>query len=304
MEERSVKYLVSNEQDARWGVAVTTVGHQDIASRAGYPSPDHPSGYLFSTSAGRVLDEYQIVYISRGRGRFASAHVRECAIDAGDMFLLFPGEWHTYSPDPETGWHESWIGFRGEDMERRMASRFFSPERVVFGVGVSDRIYDLFRWGVAVAQRQEAGHQQILAGIVNLLLGVAYSCGRHRPFRDRHVDIVVSRAKIIMQENLGRNLRTGGEAIARELGVGYSWFRHVFKEYTGFSPNGYMLELRISRAKELLADTDLSCQQIAYAAGFETPSYFAVAFRKRVGATPLEYRSLTRGRLPSRRPSL
>lgn len=293
MEESHVKYLMSNDQDMLWGLVVTTAGHQNIPPYAEYPSRNHPTRYLFSTEKGRVLNEYQLVYITRGRGQFVSTRQKEYEIKEGDMFLLFPGEWHNYRPLPQTGWHESWIGFTGPDIEKRVAARFFDREKAVFNVGVHEQIYQLYHWATAVAQQQGAGHQQILAGIVNLLLGFAYSENRQTSFRDRHIDSQISQAKILMQENIEQNLP--GKVIAQQIGMGYSWFRRVFKEYTGFSPNQYMQELKISKSKELLTNTDLNSQQIAYTVGFETPSYFNIVFKKKTGMTPSKYREFTQG---------
>lgn len=296
MEESHVRYLMSNDQDTQWGLVVTTAGHQDIPPNTIYPSQNHPTRYLFSTEKGRVLNEYQLVYITRGRGKFISAHQKECEIKEGDMFLLFPGEWHNYRPAAKTGWHESWIGFTGEDIEKKINSRFFSLEKAVFRVGIHEQLYNLYYWATIVAQQQETGHQQILAGIVNFLLGIAYSKSRQMAFQDKQIRTLISKAKIIMQENIGQDFPGGGKAIAQNIGVRYSWFRHIFKEYTGFSPNQYMIELRISKSKELLTNTDMTCQQIAYAVGFETPSYFTITFKKKVGSTPSEYREFTQGR--------
>lgn len=129
------------------------------------------------------------------------------------MFLLFPGEWHNYRPDPHTGWHESWVGFTGPDIEKRVAARFFVREKAVFSIGIHEEIYHLYRWAATVAQQQGSGHQQILAGIVNLLLGFAYSEDRQMAFRDKNIDGQIAKAKILMQENIEQNLP--GEAIAR-----------------------------------------------------------------------------------------
>lgn len=293
MEENLVKYLMSNEQDISWGLVVTTAGHQNILPGAEYPSRNHPMRYLFSTEKGRVLNEYQLVYITRGRGRFVSSHQKETDIKEGDMFLLFPGEWHNYRPDPQTGWHESWIGFTGSDMEKRVASRFFVREKAVFNVGIHERVYFLFQWATATARQSGPGYQQILAGIANLLLGVAYSEDRQIAFRDMNVDNQIAKAKIRMQETIEQNLP--GEEIARQVGMSYSWFRRIFKEYTGFAPNQYMQELKITKSKELLTNTSLNCQQIAYAVGFETPSYFNIVFKKKTGMTPCNYREFTQG---------
>ena len=65
-EPTSVNYLLVSQQDMEWGTTVSTVGHQRISPHSPYPSTNHPSLYLFSTSQGRILNEYQIIYIIGG----------------------------------------------------------------------------------------------------------------------------------------------------------------------------------------------------------------------------------------------
>ena len=47
------------------------------------------------------------------------------------MILLFPGEWHSYYPDSETGWDEYWVGFRGVHIDRRVGKTLFYPRGTV-----------------------------------------------------------------------------------------------------------------------------------------------------------------------------
>lgn len=75
-----------------------------------------------------------------------------------------------------------------------------------------------------------------------------------------------------------------------EQGVSYSTFRKFFKEFTGLSPALYQQDLRLQRAKELLATTDLSIKEIAYRLCFDTPDYFSQKFKAKTGMTPREYR--------------
>lgn len=58
-----IKYLLANEQDNRWGVVVTTTGYQIIEPQTSYPPSNHPVRYLFSVEKGRLLNEYQLIYI-------------------------------------------------------------------------------------------------------------------------------------------------------------------------------------------------------------------------------------------------
>ena len=104
-------YLVPNEQDREFGCAVNTVGFQSVKANSTYPIEGHPSGYHFDVARGRVLREYQLLYISNGQGFFSSSSVREKKIGKGNLLLLVPDEWHSYHPAPETGWNEYYIGF-------------------------------------------------------------------------------------------------------------------------------------------------------------------------------------------------
>ena len=167
-----IKYLLANEQDNRWGVVVTTTGYQIIEPQTSYPPSNHPVRYLFSVEKGRLLNEYQLIYISRGDGQFVSASHKETSFEGGGKFiLLFPGEWHSYRPSPKTGWHEYWIGFTGPDIDRKVGAKFLDPHRPLFNVGYHEDIINLYKLALRTAQEQGSGFQQILAGIVNLLLG-------------------------------------------------------------------------------------------------------------------------------------
>ena len=80
------------------------------------------------------------------------------------------------------------------------------------------------------------------------------------------------------------------EAIARELGVSYSWFRKTFKEYTGISPAQYQLPQRLLKAKEMLTGTDINISDIAYALKFVNTGQFSTFFKHKEGVTPSDFR--------------
>ena len=70
---------------------VNTVGFQSIQPDSPYPLKDHPSGYFFNAQKGRVLREYQLVYITKGRGLFSSETTPEKQVCKGRLMVLFPG---------------------------------------------------------------------------------------------------------------------------------------------------------------------------------------------------------------------
>jgi hypothetical protein len=93
------KYLPVSEVDESWGLYVLNAGCNEIKSHTTYPAPAHPAHHYFRWDKGRVLNEYQIIYISKGKGIFESSSCKKTRVHEGCILLLFPGEWHRFKPD-------------------------------------------------------------------------------------------------------------------------------------------------------------------------------------------------------------
>jgi two-component system response regulator YesN len=78
--------------------------------------------------------------------------------------------------------------------------------------------------------------------------------------------------------------------VSNSISLNYYYFSQSFKEYTGDNFIDYLRKLRISKAKELLAATDLKVYEIAGRSGFANIKHFNRVFRKLEGISPLEYR--------------
>lgn len=295
-----LKYLIAGENDRLWGLTINSVGRQSVKPGEAYPPGNHPSRYLFSTGKGRVLDEYQLLYIVKGSGEFWSESTgrdKSIPVSEGNILLLFPGEWHNYRPDPHIGWDEYWIGFSGEVIDSRITNGFFSRHHPVLKVGINDEMAALYRRAINIAAGQRSGYQQVLAGIVGLMLGIAYSSDRNWLLGGSGMEGRINRAKMIIAEEF-RDIKP--QDIAARLNMGYSSFRKIFREYTGFAPMQYIHEHKIGKARELLSNTDIPIKEIAYRLGFENHEYFFTAFRKTTGQTPLHYRRITQGKEPDK----
>lgn len=284
------KYLVCNDKDERWGLTISTVGYEEIAHGESYPTTGHADGYYFDVAKGRELNEYQMLYTVEGEGEFESASTGgKVKIKEGDVFLLFPGEWHTYSPDSKIGWKQYWIGFKGKNMDDRVAAGFLQPRKPVYHIGYSTQIISLYKDAMQAATEEKAYMQQLLAGIVNHLIGLMYALERNIVLDKNaaHVNMVL-RAQQYIRESLESTLSI--QDIADMLGVSYSTLRKQFKEYTGLSPAIYQQDLKLQRAKELLTTTNLSIKEIAYRLNFDSPDYFSAKFKIKTGRKPSEMR--------------
>ena len=222
MEKRlsdQLRYLTISAIDEEWGIVVTTVGYQFIPPKGNYPLSKHPDNYNFKPQTGRILNEYQLVYITKGSGYFSSQSCKMQKINAGTMILLFPGEWHSYYPDSETGWDEYWVGFRGVHIDRRVEKRFFTREEPLQHIGLSATIVGLYEDILKFASQEKTGYQEMISSIVLHILGTVYYKRRNNSFTNTYVVDKINEARILMKEQVENPLTP--EEIASRLGLGY-----------------------------------------------------------------------------------
>lgn len=286
-------YLPVSPRDEQWGIVCTTAGHQHVPPGTPYPVSEHPEHYLFYKGNGRTLDEYQLVYITAGRGRFESASCPPQTVEAGTMLLLFPNEWHSYSPDPGTGWTEWWVGFRGANIDRLEQQGFLCRRRPLLRIGCSGGIERCYREIIGTVEEERVGFQPLISSIVLHILGSVLFKHSNLLYSDNPVVEKINRAKAVMRADF--SCKNSPEQIAREVGMGYTWFRRVFREYVGMAPAQYQHTMRLNKARELLATTAHSISEIAYALGFESVSAFSLFFRLRERLSPSQYRARFRG---------
>ena len=288
-------YLIANDYDRSLNAVVNAVGSQEIAAGDEYPLHVHPADYYFDMQKGRVLHEYQLLYVTQGKGTFRSAAgpSEGVTVEKGTMILLRPGELHSYCPDTSTGWTEYYIGFEGAAFDRLIDRLGLGKGQQVWPIGLHSELAQLYRRALEVAADNKTAPQPLLAGIVQHMIGLLNYLLRNRT--GHATDLLeqsVEKAKIIMDE------RVSGEIdlydLASELNLSYSWFRKTFKEYTGHSPARYFQLLKLRRAQRLLSDTELSIKEIAYSLGYKSTEHFFSIFKKHTGCTPTAYRNYGR----------
>lgn len=280
-------YLTTSDNDRKWGIVCTTVGMQIIDVHGQYPIGTHPNNYR-SVKRGRILEEYQLIYITKGSGYFESTNCKKTKVKAGCILFLFPNEWHCYSPDPDTGWTEYWVGFKGPNIDKRVEFGFFSPKHPILHIGYSVGIENCYQELIRETEQEKSGFQILVSSIVLHILGYVVYKHSNNLYESNPIVDKINYARKIMKENVNGNIPL--EQIAADLGLSYTWFRRAFKEYTGISPAQYQLQMKLNRAKELLTNSNLNISEIAYELGFDGASHFCTFFKSREKFTASEYR--------------
>jgi AraC-like DNA-binding protein len=289
--ESRFRYLPVLTEQRQWGLFLTDCGYTVIDPGTPYPPCGHPDSYASNWQKGRMLDEYQVIYITRGRGTFETRGSPRHTIEAGDVFVLFPGVWHWYTPDPKTGWDEQWIGFNGELAKRLFRALFINRKKPVLRIGMDETLRQRFIALVNKVGRDPAGTPFSNAGEILVILGLIQERVRNVGAKGRISGLIREAQNHILMNATGT---IDFAHLASALGIGYSTFRHRFKQQTGISPAQFQNSIRINRAQDLLSSTDLSVSEIAAQTGFDTVYYFSRHFKKSTGLTPKAYRARSR----------
>lgn len=99
-------------------------------------------------------------------------------------------------------------------------------------------------------------------------------------------------AKDYIREHMAENISLAD--VSQTVYMNPTYFSTLFKRATGQNFSDYLVEVRISRAKELLKDLSISVADVGTRVGYPNSRYFSKVFLKTVGVKPSEYRKLSR----------
>ena len=278
-----LKYLTPGERDKDWGIYLNVAGTSRVQPNSVYPPPLHPTGYHFNWRQGRLLNEYQINYITEGKGILETS-TGKYPIKPGSILLISPNIWHRYKPLLKTGWKEQYIGFNGTIATQFLTHPLFSAELPVIQIGMHEEVLDTYLKIFDLAKEEKPGYQQIASGMIVKLLGYLLSFEMQKEFTGKRIATIIEEARFKMRAEVDKTISL--EQLAEEYHIGYSYFRRMFKSYTGVAPHQYYLELKIMRAKELLLSTDKSIKEISFELGFQSIHYFSRIFKSKTGTSP------------------
>jgi AraC family transcriptional regulator len=172
------------------------------------------------------------------------------------------------------------------------ASVMFRSERVE----KDERLARLARDLADELQEEEAGQEVVITALVEQML--VHLLRHHANVRRSDemelsrvglVDRRIRRAVELMHAHMDRDLPL--EELAGAAYLSPFHFARLFKKLTGASPHAYLASLRVQRAQQLLAETDLSISELSTRVGYGSPSHFSKAFRQATGLTPRAFRA-------------
>ena len=221
-------------------------------------------------------DVYELVYYTKGMGCVQSDR-NQFSYKPGTIIIVPPNISHS-----ETHYHPSevlCIGFSTVDQY------VFSEDPVYFNQDIAPDWYVALNEIDTENTTQQKMYKEKITFLLNSCLIDLY--------RKIDKDNVSFSFDDISLENLEKDddiKSIWKQFVSAYSSYSYDRFRHVFKNRMGMSPNEFLIQLRIKKAKYMLSYTTQSIIEIAFACGYSSSSYFSQQFKHETGVTPSKFR--------------
>ena len=244
-------------------------------------------GYTFGPY---VRTSYVLHLIRSGPGRL-TVRGKVYTIQAGQAFLICPGEKTVYQADQKDPWHYMWVGFHGLLAKEMMQRAGFSPEQPVITCPNIARLTDIMDH---LLQTKELSFENDIrrTGYLYLLIAALIS-GNTGPEKRISEDQDTENQYVKAAVNLLINSpdpHIKVSDIADTIGISRGYLTSIFKKQMGVSPQEFQMNFRMERAGNLLRSTDNPVGTIAAELGYTDTMSFSKSFRRHFGASPTEYR--------------
>jgi AraC-like DNA-binding protein len=235
-------------------------------------------------------EEFQLCLIEEGEGDLTYRGARHLTPPAS-LFIVHPGESHSNSSFTRAGCSYRTI-FVATDALRRAAAQVFGrdrgvpffPSTVIFEPDVLARFRRLH-----VAFEEPAASLERESLLLNFSADLLARFGEQRasPVAPAPTRTSVARAREYLAENYVENVTL--ERLARLAGLSPFHFSRLFREQFGMPPHAFQNQVRVARAKSLLA-AGYPVSRVAVQTGFADQSHLTRQFKRLTGVTPGQYR--------------
>ncbi len=259
--------------------------------------PDHGTDDLYVCQFGEeacqpghsfgpaTRDHVLIHFVASGKGVLYCQGQR-FTVEAGQGFLIYPGEECLYQADERQPWHYAWVGYRGRKALSLTSEAGFQPAQRVYAAFDPDEAWRTLENLRADARSLRLNRLAALGSLLRFLSLLA-------PANDPNTSISPARlhcdrAIWFLEGRYDRDVSI--QETAAFVGLSRSHLYRVMMEECGCSPKEMLLRIRMRHAEKMLMDTALTLDEIALRVGLCTGAQLGVCFKSVYGTTPGKYR--------------
>ena len=248
-------------------------------------------------SSGHEHDHFELVYLKRGNADFETSE-ETVSLSPHNIIIIKPHQPHKFTVNSAAC--EFFVLSFTVDISENLPSdiaeladiinELQQRPHMVLTPGPKNAVLNALKRIVWARQNREKwddflAYLLLLEMLVYLSREILSSSGFSG---EKGINDAMMRARDYITENYQRHISLG--ELAAHVYLSESYLSHCYKARFGISPKNFILQVRINRAKELLASTDMKINDIALKVGFLSQQRFNDAFKRLENLTPLKYR--------------
>ena len=248
--------------------------------------------------SGEFHNFWELVYADR-KALVLTAGAKEVRLEAGQMYLHKPNEFHNIRPDYKSTANSIIISFDC-DCARLMSVAGVvitcdNEQKRLLGCiinegarAITTPLGNPYTSGIELKESCDFGSAQMIRSYIEQLLILTVR-GSHKPSVTRRRESPRLLIEICewLEKNTDRQLRFND--ILKEFNTSASVVKKLFAEYMDCGAMEYFTRLKIDAAKQMIRENEYNFTEIADRLAFNTSQYFTTVFRRVSGMTPTEY---------------
>lgn len=244
-------------------------------------------GWHLGPEWAQGLKDFDLWFVWAGRGLMRTSD-GEVGLVPGSCFWMRPGRRYEATQDPAARLGVSYLHFEllPSSGPTLPLSGIVPPVEAV--VVRHFAFFDAALNRVIEAQREPGGAAVALKLLAALLTDLVHLPPAEEAGLARHHREKIRQATARIRESPGACPPVAD--LARRAGYSPDHFSRVFQQVTGHRPQAYVIEAKLERARQLLAESALSISEIAEVLGYRDIFFFSRQFRQRTGCAPTDYR--------------
>jgi YesN/AraC family two-component response regulator len=231
---------------------------------------------------------YSLHFVISGEGKVDNIKLKE-----GDAFILTPHCNLKYNPNQKNPWEYVWVEFNGYLAERFVRHAGFVDDNFILrNLTCFESILDLFRkvfLEAAVLTNKHAKTMFFESYTTEMLGLLTQEKGYEITYRQKSISEVNMQKILRYIDTHYSNPDLSVSSIAEEFFYVPSYLTRLFKKYASVNPSKYITQIRLEKSVDLLANKELSIEQISILVGYKNPFYFSKEFKRRYGVPPSKY---------------
>ncbi|MCR2822976.1 AraC family transcriptional regulator [Lederbergia panacisoli] len=278
-------YASTYESDEYHGRGYENKDEYALVNSAGYYEFDPPNGLTYR-KYGRA--DYYLSYNHSG-DMLVKINRKEYEIGPGTVFIYSPYQEQFYEQVDNQLISNYWVHFTGFGIQELLLKANLEADQV-YHVSVNEEIPHLINTIIDEISRKQVNFKHISSILLQQLFFTISRKYAHvnNINENSQIDSRIVETVDFIRKNYKNNITV--PELADISGWSVSRYSYLFKQKFNVSPQQYLINYRLQKAKELMAFTNLTLYQIAEMTGFADQFHFSKTFKKYEKKTPMEYR--------------